>query len=176
MPYWNGYSSSSNSSLTDYDRACAISGYLGTIGIGPGRAVVFGEQPYSTAWWRSNELGSSYLVRWVFAENEDEIIKALGTLSINSWERNDVKIEVASEKLVLFDSDFPGYDIDTSISIQIPTEIISSKRCITHPTQKRPSSSTDLWRTRTMIFVRGSARTGEVPCAQTWISLRPFSV
>jgi hypothetical protein len=121
MPYWNGYSSSSNSSLTDYDRACAISGYLGTIGIGPGRAVVFGEQPYSTAWWRSNELGSSYLVRWVFAENEDEIIKALGTLSINSWERNDVKIEVASEKLVLFDSAFPGYDIDTSISIQIPT-------------------------------------------------------
>jgi hypothetical protein len=121
MPYWNGHSSSSHSSMTDYERACAISDYLGTIGVGPGHAVVLGEEPASTAWWHSSELDFSYLVRWVFAESEDEIIKALDTLSINSWERNDIEIKVAKEKLVLFDSAFPGYDIDTSISIQIPT-------------------------------------------------------
>ena len=35
VPYWHGYLSVSNSSLTDYERACEVSDYLGSIDVPP---------------------------------------------------------------------------------------------------------------------------------------------
>ena len=120
VPHWRGYLSLSDSSLTDYERACEVSDYLGTIGVGSGSGLVLGEQPYSTTWLPASELDYGIIVRWVCAENEAAVIQALNELSNRNWQRTDVVVEVTTGKLILFDSASPGYDIKTFIAVQIP--------------------------------------------------------
>lgn len=120
MPSWHGYLSVSDSAVTDYERACAVSDYLGNINVASRSGVVLGEQPYSTTWWQSSELHHGLIVRLVCAENEAAVIKALTTLSNRNWERTDVEFEVTKGRLLLFDSAAPANKIETFILIQIP--------------------------------------------------------
>jgi hypothetical protein len=120
VPYWRGYLSVSESSLTDYERACEVSDYLGTIGVGSRSGLLLGEQPYSTTWLQAPESDYGVIVRWVYAESEAAVIQALNELSNSNWQRTDVVFEVTTGKLVLFDSASPGYDIETFIAVQIP--------------------------------------------------------
>lgn len=123
LPYWRGYSPSFNTGATDYERACSVSDYLGTIDVGLGKGIVLGEQPYATTWWRCNDVPSGMLVRWVSAESEEAVIEALRVLSNVAWERTGVELKLATGNLALFDSAFPGNEIDVSLSIEIPAGI-----------------------------------------------------
>ncbi len=120
IPYWRGYLSGSESGLTDYERACEVSDYLGSIEVASGSGVLLGEEPYSTSWWQSRELDYGLIVRWVYAENEAAVIQALTSLSNRDWERTDVECEVTEGKLWLFDSAVPGNSIEDSILVRIP--------------------------------------------------------
>jgi len=120
VPYWRDYLPVSDSSLTYYERACEVSDYLGSIGVGSRSGLVFGEQPYSTTWLQASEWDYGIIVRWVYAENEAAVIQVLTQLSNRNWQRTDVVLEVTNEKLLLFDAAVPGDDIETFIPVQIP--------------------------------------------------------
>jgi hypothetical protein len=55
---------------TDYGRACGIDDYLGILQVGPGRCLVFGDEPLATAFQSTQDGG--IFVRWVHAESEED--------------------------------------------------------------------------------------------------------
>ena len=55
---------------TDYGRACGIEDYLGVLQVGPGRCLVFGDEPLATAFLPTQDGG--IFVRWVHAESEED--------------------------------------------------------------------------------------------------------
>lgn len=120
VPYWRGVLPVSDSSVTDYERACEVSDYLGSIDVASRSAVLFGEQPYSTTWWESRDLGYGIIVRWVCGEDMASVINTLTKFSNSNWEKTDVEFEVTKGRLVLFDSAFPGTKIETFILVQMP--------------------------------------------------------
>jgi hypothetical protein len=120
LPYWGGYLSSFNSGVTDYERACEVSDYLGSIKVASRSGVLLGEQPYATTWWEPSELDDGLIVRWVSGEDEAASIQELTQVPISNWERTNVEIEVVNGRLVLFDSVEPGDNIETFIVIQKP--------------------------------------------------------
>jgi hypothetical protein len=118
LPYWHGYEPI-NTGVTDYERACKIADYLGTIKVGPGYGVVLGEEPFSTTWWQPDENRAGLLVRWVYADNEAEVLEAVRSVSTNKWLTMDIEIEMGAGDLVLFDSASAGSAIDSSITIRL---------------------------------------------------------
>lgn len=119
LPYWHG-SFGKSSTLTDYDRACKIADYVETIEVGSRFGVVLGEEPLSTTWWPSGDLLSSFLVRWVFAEDEAPVREALRSLPIDiHWQPTNVRLEILDGELILFDSSCLGTAIDMYLTIEI---------------------------------------------------------
>lgn len=113
--YWRGVEGWSPSevqrgwadeSVSDYSRACGIVDYLGTLKVGHGEAVILGDEPMQTAFIPNPEGG--IFVRWMYAEGEGGVLRALGSVPESAWEPTPHRIEVSREGLFVFDSAFPG--------------------------------------------------------------------
>jgi hypothetical protein len=91
----------------DYNRVCRISGYLGLVNVGDGEGLVLGGEPLSTAWCSS----ANSLVRWIYADSDADVLKALTTLHDALWEPTNLIFKVASSPLYLFNSAYPGNEI-----------------------------------------------------------------
>lgn len=65
---------------SDYDRACAIDDYLGSIEVGNSLALVLGDEPCQTAVYHSVLFGVIF-VRWQWAENEISVQVCLDKLT-----------------------------------------------------------------------------------------------
>jgi hypothetical protein len=100
---WDG----PDSPATDYDRACDVDGYVGVIPVGAGHAVVLGDEPCATAWY-SRTAGDTgeygLLVRWVHANDDEDVLLALDQVNTVSWEDTGLRFTVDQSPLVLFDS------------------------------------------------------------------------
>ena len=85
---------------TDYDRACDIDDYVGVIDVGNGKGIVLGEEPLMTTWRPFSDGG--LLVRWVFAESEEDLISSALNIPIDDYEDSGVSLRISSSSLVLF--------------------------------------------------------------------------
>jgi hypothetical protein len=118
---WRGVFAESNQIPTSgYDRACNIDDYIGIIEVGSGYGIVLGDEPFLTAWSQLPDPQKSFLIRWVFAENEAAVIEALTNLQELKWENTEVEIKLSGDKLVLFDAACDGSQIDDRLEIEIP--------------------------------------------------------
>lgn len=104
---------------TDYDRACDIADYIGLIEVGPGHALILGDMPMPTNWWPLPTTEGGILVRWMFADNDHNVIQAVQNLSIGSFQPAELTFSVTCPTLVLFDSAFPGVDKDCGATLTI---------------------------------------------------------
>ena len=121
LKHWRGFDLANDPNyITDYDRACEIDEYVGTIPVDSEYGLVFGEVPHSTAWLNLSGKNDGIIVRWEFGENESEVIEALSNLPDVEWEDTGVEIEFSDDKLILFDSAFDGTQIDESLEIKMP--------------------------------------------------------
>lgn len=92
---------------TDYDRACAITGYVGLVDVGEAQGVVLGDEPMSTAWWPlSGEAG--ILIRWKYADESANLLQRLLPIDEGAWEPSDVSVACSGQSLYLFDSSAAG--------------------------------------------------------------------
>jgi len=131
LPFWKGNADTTGidgalerGELTDYDRACAIEDYLGTIPVGSGTALVLGDEPMQTSWFPLTR-DTGILVRWEWAADETSVLKTLREVPEESWQPTGVTVEAKSEPLVLFDSAYLGDEIETSLSISLPSQLYS---------------------------------------------------
>ncbi|WP_337177433.1 Imm21 family immunity protein [Paludisphaera sp.] len=134
--YWRGVEGWSPSevqrdladeSVSDYARACGIGDYLGILKVGHGEALILGDMPMQTAFIPDPEGG--IFVRWMYAESEGGVRRALGSVPESAWEPTPHRIEVAREGLLVFDSacsgdtlPHPSQDVDPAswIHIELP--------------------------------------------------------
>ena len=116
---WHG---NAGKTPTDYDRACAVKDYIDVINAGSGKAIVLGEEPAATSWWPYPEASGGLFVRWVWADDDDRVVKAIKVFSEELWQPANLNIEVVAGPLVLFDSVCSGSDPDclrTGCKIQL---------------------------------------------------------
>jgi hypothetical protein len=95
---------------TDYDRACAVRGYLGRISVGAREALVLDDMPMQTTWVPPTGADSGMLARWMFAESEAEFLRWLQAIPRGVFHR-EFRFLVERSPLVLFDSAFAGRNV-----------------------------------------------------------------
>jgi hypothetical protein len=101
-----GGSDLTGESSSDYARACDVDDYLGMLEVGPGMALILGDEPMQTAFLPSHD--GVVVVRWMYAEDEDGVWRAVGAVPESAWELTPHRIEVAQDAIVVFDSAYPG--------------------------------------------------------------------
>lgn len=130
LPWWNGVRSSANPTESyaydphsdcDYNRACAVGGYLGLIEVGGGTGLVLGDEPDMTTWWPPSSNGETdgMLVRWGCADSETDVLQALASVPRKVWEPTEITFKVGVEPLCLFDSAYAGDDVKEDKSLLI---------------------------------------------------------
>jgi hypothetical protein len=111
LPYWGGAYTSNGD--TDYDRACAIEGYIGLIEVGDGNAIVLGDEPLQTSLLRLPNEEGLMVIRWEFAPDEFAVLNALGHEGVR--QQADISVSFKGGPLVLFDSAYSGLEIEDSL-------------------------------------------------------------
>jgi hypothetical protein len=140
LPDWkgDGGASGGRGGRTDYERACDVDDYLGLVEVGPGRALVLGDEPMQTTWWPSPGAGGM-LIRWQWADGEASVVNSVGGVPEESWEPTGLTFRVSGRDLLLFDSARPGDEPGEGLSIQLAGgqyEIVTALH--------RPDASTSL--------------------------------
>lgn len=102
---WGG---STQSSSSDYERACAIDDYLGILQVGSSQALVLGDEPLRTTW--IDEPGGGLLARWVFASSDSAAAERLASIPSDLDWTSAVEWTVDATPVVLFDSAEPGVE------------------------------------------------------------------
>jgi len=117
---WHGADRAPNhSSVTDYERACAVSDILGPLAVGPGQGLVLGDEPLSTAWWPMPEAQGGIVARWRWAPNEALVLAALRRLSPEVWVPSSLRVAVPTGQAVLFDAADSGEQCAPSLRLPL---------------------------------------------------------
>ena len=101
---------------SDYDRACAIPGTVGVLGVGEGECVVFGNEQ-SQATWVVDEKLQYLLVRWLYADSDEQVFAVLQGLTSEDFEPSEMRFRNTDSELILFDSAAPGIRVSPTKSL-----------------------------------------------------------
>lgn len=111
-----------NTFANDYDRACDVRDYLGSVPLGDRSALILGDMPLETLIWKpKNELPR--IVRVYYADPDANMIEILESSNIIYFNNSDeiLSVEFKSSSIVIFDSAYPGVDAGISrLSFNIP--------------------------------------------------------
>lgn len=99
----------SDESINDYARARGVDDCLGTLRVGPGEALVLGDEPMPTAFVSRPEGG--VLIRWMCAEDEADVQRAVEEVPESAWKATPHKVEVGRRGLLIFDAAYPGDEL-----------------------------------------------------------------
>jgi len=150
----------SGESISDYARACGVDGYLGTLRVGPGGVLVLGDEPMRTAFVSKPDGG--VLTRWMYAENEADVQRAVEEIPESVWEATPHNIEVGQRGILVFDAAYPGDELPPTedgwaealwIHIELPPGVY-----LVDTADYQPDGSTRLILHRLRLSARGFPR------------------
>lgn len=148
LPFWEGADPPGNgrtveatfrwqgigAPATDYDRACDIDSFIGQIPVGPGKALVLGDEPLPTAWWPAQRTqGGGLLVRQVYKNSDENIVDAIKHMPDDIWTETGITLTVGSEPLYLFDSAYTGSDMKKHLELVLTAGQYSISTCEYEP-------------------------------------------
>jgi hypothetical protein len=102
---------------SDYGRACGVDDYLGVLEVGSRKCLVLGDEPTHTAFLPIENGG--IIVRWIHAEHEEDVLRAVQVVPENVWARTQHRIHVNGGGLLLFDSAYPGDELPSTYTGEI---------------------------------------------------------
>lgn len=114
---WRGLRPDAETS--DFDRACAVEDYIGLVDFGPGKAVVLGDDPFSTAFMPAPTVGGGYLLRWLWGDDEEAAVAALHQIRPEEWTSEKLLFDAGDGKLTLFDAIHPGDAAPQRVEIEL---------------------------------------------------------
>ncbi|OGB30721.1 MAG: hypothetical protein A3F78_04270 [Burkholderiales bacterium RIFCSPLOWO2_12_FULL_61_40] len=126
-PFWLGILGSSVKDgpttplFNDYDRACAVSDYVGMVELPRKYALILGDMPLETTVWRPSSE-SPLIVRVFYMDpgvDLPQLLAAHGNLSFAD-PIESIDCEIESGHMVIFDSAVPGLHEHASLSFEIP--------------------------------------------------------
>lgn len=103
---------------TDYDRACAVEGYLELLRVGAGQGLILGDEPMSTAWWQLSAT-EGILIRWVYGDDEANPVQLLMPIEAHIWTSSGLVFIVGQHPPFLFDSAEPGEEASERLTIAL---------------------------------------------------------
>lgn len=106
----------------DYERACAIDGYLGVIPVSRSIGIVLGDMPLETTAITSPE-GLPLIVRVFYSEPSVDITRNLTSNGIpeEAEEVESTMVSIDEHNWYMFDSAYPGYlGLGRSLSFALP--------------------------------------------------------
>lgn len=103
---------------TDYDRAGAISGYIGLLPVGRGQGVVFWGEPMPTAWVPLTTTMGVF-VRWSYGEEQTDVIGYVKHIEERIWASSGLAFMVGRQPLCLFDAAWPGQEVSEYLTIPL---------------------------------------------------------
>jgi len=105
---------------SDYERACRIDNYIGLLEVGKETVLILGDEPLMTTWISDKDFsGTNFMIRWIYADDENSILQLIPTLSYLDKVVSDIFFKV-EEQLYLFDSAYPGREMDEYITVDLP--------------------------------------------------------
>ncbi|GAA1618865.1 Imm21 family immunity protein [Actinoplanes couchii] len=104
LPAWGG------GDTDDYERACAVDGYVGLIPVGSPAALVLGDEPANTTYLPEERL----FVRWLAAYAEKDLIDGARRAVDDGvpWDIDEDVRWVVDGPVVLFDAAWPGTELE----------------------------------------------------------------
>ncbi|MGW5220037.1 Imm21 family immunity protein [Nocardia sp. NPDC004085] len=101
----------------DYGRACSVEGYIGLVTVGSQQALVLGDQPARTTYLPAQRT----FLRWAAADSEAELVAAAQQALQEhiTWDQGEDLIWEIRESVVLFDSAWPGTEIELDNQLHI---------------------------------------------------------
>ncbi|MBM0278988.1 Imm21 family immunity protein [Micromonospora tarensis] len=100
---WRGATTDDPDDWGDYERACRIDGYVGTLDVGAGQALVLADEPATTTYLPDRRV----FVRWLYANSEADVIRLLPqAIAIADWA--DAGTWTTTGPARLFDSGYAG--------------------------------------------------------------------
>lgn len=88
---------------THYQLACDIEGLWGLLKVEGNTAIVLADEPSLTTWIPDKDNLGGIIVRWIYADSEEEVLKHLTSIPKSAW-NNEGEINIDSEELYVFDS------------------------------------------------------------------------
>ena len=102
---------------SDYDRACAVDNLIGVVPVGDGFGLILAGEPLPTTWISDVPGAAGALVRWEYADADDDVRIAIDLLEDPPNVEGQVAFEVIGS-LVLFDSAYPGTQSSAHLAIE----------------------------------------------------------
>ncbi|GLY78095.1 Imm21 family immunity protein [Actinoallomurus iriomotensis] len=122
LSHWGGSTDDDGPVETwgDYGRACSVQGYIGLVAIGDQHALVLGDEPASTTYLPAERL----FLRWAAAYSESELVAAAkrALRSHVQWDEDEDLVWDVHEPIVIFDSAWPGSEIEPGNHLLIDLE------------------------------------------------------
>ncbi|MGI5170124.1 Imm21 family immunity protein [Spirillospora sp. CA-253888] len=119
LPDWGGVTDDDGPVETwgDYGRACAVEGYIGLVDVGGHQALVLGDEPAPTTYLADHGL----FARIAAAESEAGFLAAVDRTVRGhvEWEDDQTLTWDVREPVVLFDSTWPGTDLEPGNHLRI---------------------------------------------------------
>ena len=122
VPFWGGIlrlTIDSGIKKNDYERTYGLSRYADVVPLSKGNALLFGQGPLDTSFWIDKNQ-TIYIIRIYFCDSHaddtsfDKIMQNLDE-SLFERPREVLDFDVASSRLVMFDSANDGTDIDDKV-------------------------------------------------------------
>ena len=107
-------------SPNEFDRACEVSDYLGTIDFGVGHALVLGDAPFPTAYLSAPTFGGGFIVRMLWGDDLERASRVVHRIGAACWTSEPIVFDASDTELVLFDASHPGVHARHRIEVSLP--------------------------------------------------------
>ena len=106
-------------SPNDFDRACEVADYLGSIPFGDADALVLGDDPFPTAFLRAPTFGGGYIVRMLWGDDMKAAVGAVFRVGAAQWTTEPVCFDAGPGRLTLFDASEAGPRASQRIDVEL---------------------------------------------------------
>ncbi|BAY14152.1 Imm21 family immunity protein [Calothrix sp. NIES-2098] len=107
-----------NPQKTHYGKACEYPNLCRIIDLDGKQVIVLGDEPATTAWFPYADDSGGIFIRWIYANDEESILRSLNGIPKKGWERNGI-FNAKSSSFKLIDSFSPGINIKDNESLAI---------------------------------------------------------
>ncbi len=128
--HWNGIDG-------DYDRACAVDGWIGVLSVGAGQALVLNDEPLSTTQWLV--AGRQLLVCCGYARDELSVAQHLERAGTLDFPHPSTVVDFGHRSVVLFDAVVTGSELDDEEVLRMK---LPNQRCEVRTLDWKPDEET----------------------------------
>lgn len=117
LPEWGGVRGAGDPN--EFERACDVSNYIGSIAFADSEVLVLGDDPFPTAFLASPAFGGGYIIRMLWGDDMEKASAAAHKLPAEAWTTESLVFDAGRGGLVLFDAAHSGIHAPHRIDVPL---------------------------------------------------------